>query len=429
MWLRGITGTFGPFPVNCDCRPSPAICAQEIGGRGHSQYYIEDDGKEILKKADNKPRYQVPSMAEIEAIPWNGHTVVSTFAGCGGSCLGFKMAGFRVLWANEFNEHAVECHKLNMPDCLLDNRDIRKIEAADILEACKIDRGELDVFNGSPPCDSFSTAGKREKGWGKVKDYSGGKRQRTDDLFFEYIRLLDGLQPRAFVAENVSGMVKGKAKGYFKLVLAALKECGYRVKAKLLDAQWLGVPQMRQRIIFQGIRNDLDLEPVFPPPLSYRYTVRDATGDIGTVIYEMGGFARTDISTIPSKAITATQCRIKVEKRRKFTVEAEAWSPPAAAAKWDALKEGQTDKKNYSMHRAARNKPSPTILGPSGSGVHHPMERRRFSIAELKRICAFPDDFQLIGSYAKQWARLGMSVPPVMMYHIAKAILSILEEA
>ncbi|MCZ7641411.1 MAG: DNA cytosine methyltransferase [Verrucomicrobia bacterium] len=78
---------------------------------------------------------------------------------------------------------------------------------------------------GSPPCASFSTAGKREKHWGKAKPYSDTV-QRTDDLFFEYIRLIEGLKPRVFVAENVSGLVKGVAKGYFLEILARLKACG-----------------------------------------------------------------------------------------------------------------------------------------------------------------------------------------------------------
>ncbi len=112
------------------------------------------------------------------------------------------------------------------------------------------------MLDGSPPCASFSTAGKREEGWGKVKLYSDA-RQRTDDLFFEYARILKGLQPKVFVAENVAGLVRGTAKGYFKLILAELKDCGYRVEARLLDARWLGVPQMRERVIFVGVRNDL----------------------------------------------------------------------------------------------------------------------------------------------------------------------------
>ena len=95
-------------------------------------------------------------------------------------------------------------------------------------------------------------------------------------MFFEFIRLLDGLKPRVFVAENVSGLVKGVAKGVFLEILAKLKACGYRVGVKVLDAQWLGVPQARQRTIFIGVREDLGKPPVFPKPLPYRYTLRDA---------------------------------------------------------------------------------------------------------------------------------------------------------
>ena len=96
-----------------------------------------------------------------------------------------------------------------------------------------------------------------EKGWGKKKTYEHGAQQCNETLFDEYIRLLRGLQPRTFVAENVSGLVRGTAKGWFLEVLRSLKDSGYRVKARLLDAQWLGVPQMRQRIIFVGVREDL----------------------------------------------------------------------------------------------------------------------------------------------------------------------------
>jgi DNA (cytosine-5)-methyltransferase 1 len=78
------------------------------------------------------------------------------------------------------------------------------------------------------------------------------------------------------VAENVSGLVKGVAKGYFLEILAKLKACGYRVGCKVLDAQWLGVPQARQRTIFVGVREDLGKEPVFPKPLAYRYSLREA---------------------------------------------------------------------------------------------------------------------------------------------------------
>lgn len=344
----------------------------------------------------SKPAYRVPLMAEIADLDWNGYNVVSTFSGAGGSCLGYRMAGYRVLWANEFIPAAQETYKLNHPNSILDTRDIRTIQPEEILAAIGLKQGDIDILDGSPPCASFSTAGKREQGWGKVKDYSDTK-QRTDDLFFEYARLLKGLQPKVFVAENVSGLVKGTAKGYFKLVLEALKDCGYNVKAKVLDAQWLGVPQMRQRLIFIGVRNDLGIEPTHPKPFDYRYSVREAFN--GETV---------------------------------APVEPETWYKHYAIGRsWDQCGYGKDHPKYINMKRPAFERPCNTITQTTGARidggisahvVSHPTERRAFSTAELKRICAFPDDYQLTGTYAQQWERLGRAVPPVMMMHIAKTI-------
>ncbi len=168
------------------------------------------------------------------------------------------MAGFNICYANEWDAHARECYEANMnPSTILDERDVRELMAKDILKAIDMEAGELDVLDGSPPCQSFSTAGKR-----RMSD-------SRSDLFFEYARILEGLMPKVFVAENVSGLVKGVAKGYFLDILAVLKACGYRVACKILDAQWLGVPQRRKRTIFVGVREDLNLKPVHPLPLSY----------------------------------------------------------------------------------------------------------------------------------------------------------------
>lgn len=374
-----------------------------------------------------KPPYQVPSMQEIEAIPWNGYSIVSTFSGAGGSCLGFRMAGFKTLWASEFIPSAQEVYRLNHPGVYLDTQDIRQVKPQDILAQIGLERGQIDVLEGSPPCASFSTAGKREAGWGKVKPYSETK-QRVDDLFFEFARILEGLQPKVFVAENVSGLVKGNAKGYFKEILAALKDCGYVVKAKLLDAQWLGVPQMRQRIIFQGVREDLGLEPVYPKPLSYRYTVGDALpwirrqGDNAG----FGGGGMQDAHKNPSGTIgTGTQAgNVRFPPA---LVEAECdISRFAIGREWEKLQPGGQSEKYFQLTRTSLDKPSGAITQRGGdntvASVTHPTEKRKFSIAELKRICAFPDDFQLVGSYSQQWERLGRAVPPVMMYHVAKTI-------
>ena len=151
-----------------------------------------------------KPVYRVPSMVKINELEPNGFTAISTFSGCGGSSLGYRMAGFKVLYANEFIEAARHTCTANKRDyTYLDGRDIRTVTADNILGIIGLKRGELDLFDGSPPCASFSTSGKREKAWGKVKKYSD-KAQRVDDLFFEYARLLEGLQPKTFVAEKVS---------------------------------------------------------------------------------------------------------------------------------------------------------------------------------------------------------------------------------
>jgi len=208
-------------------------------------------------------------MRELKHVRLNGQRVVSLFSGCGGSSLGYRMAGYRVVWANEFIPAARDTYRANFPGTPVDERDIREIEAAHILARTGLQVGELDILDGSPPCASFSTAGKRHRHWGQIKNYSDTK-QRTDDLFFEYIRLLDGLQPRRFIAENVAGLIKGVGKGVFLEILAGLKAAGYRVEARLLDAQWLGVPQARQRLFFVGVRRDLDGTPGFPEPLPYR---------------------------------------------------------------------------------------------------------------------------------------------------------------
>jgi DNA (cytosine-5)-methyltransferase 1 len=301
------------------------------------------------------------------------------------------MAGFRVVWASEFIPAAAEVYKANHPDSILDTRDIHDVTAEEILKATGLKQGEIDLFDGSPPCASFSTAGKRHKGWGKVRSYSDTE-QRVDNLFFEYARILEGLQPRVFVGENVSGLVKGVAKGMFLEILERLKGCGYRVKCKLLDAQWLGVPQMRQRIIFLGVREDLNCEPVHPKPLPYRYSVSDA------------------ISCFKGSEVEA----------------AADISQYCTGREWENLRQGDSSKKYFNLVKAHPEKPSGTICASHGSGgiasVTHPTEKRKFSIAELRRICGFPNDFQLSGTYAQQWERLGRAVPPVMMEKIAATI-------
>lgn len=357
----------------------------------------------MSKPDTNKPPYRVPLMSEIRGIPWNGFTVASTFSGAGGSCTGYRMAGFKVVWANEFVPAAQASYKANCAsDSILDCRDIKLVQPAEILAATGLKVGELDIFDGSPPCQAFSTAGKREKGWGKDKSYEHGAKQKNETLFDEYVRLLRGLKPKVFVAENVSGLVKGTAKGYFLEILAALKASGYRVTCRVLDAQWLGVPQQRQRTIFIGVREDLNIEPAHPKPLTYRYSVRDALPWITTAWQDTRG-TFTQWSGGESKPC----CSVTSQGTGQLFVEAFR------------------DKRGaFGKEGPISDSPSPSIMaGTVGNlWMQGATEKRKFTIDELKRICAFPDDFILCGSYAQQWERLGNSVPPLMMRAIASTI-------
>ena len=311
-----------------------------------------------------KPPYRVQSMAEIGAIEWNGLNSVDLFGGIGGTCIGFRMAGFRVLLANEFSPSAQENYRANMRSgTVLDGRDVHDLTAATILAKIKLKRGELDVLTGSPPCTVFSMSGtqKQSRGIGKDRQYAHGARQKDEDLFFEFVRLRDGLMPKTFAAENVSGLVKGIAKGYFLDILKELKR-GYRVEARLLDAQWLGVPQRRQRLVFVGVRDDLGLDPVFPEPMSRRYSVIEALASppLGCIVEP-----ETDVGT------------------------------HAIAAEYDRLNPGDQSDRYFNLFRAPLSEPVQTLTASGGmnAGIAcamHPTERRKFAVWELLRLVFIP---------------------------------------
>lgn len=191
-------------------------------------------------------------------------TVISLFAGTGGSSLGYKWAGFKELLAVDFDDHAVECFRLNFPEVIAWKRDVTLLETKEILDSLKIKSGELDVLDGSPPCQGFSIAGQK-----KTND-------SRNDLFKHYWRLVIELQPKVFVMENVSGMVKGTMKGRFIEIIKTLKNGNYEVKCKQMNAMHYGVPQSRERVIFIGVRKDLNKAVAFPYPINNLTSVRQA---------------------------------------------------------------------------------------------------------------------------------------------------------
>jgi len=193
-------------------------------------------------------------------------TVVSLFAGCGGSSLGYSMAGFSERLAVEWDDKAAATFRANFPDVPLFHGDVAKLSIEDALARSRLGPGDLDVLDGSPPCQGFSTAGKRDMA------------DPRNVLFEEYCRLLRGFRPRLLVMENVSGLVKGKMRLTFVTILRKLKFCGYRVSARLLNAMYFGVPQSRQRLIFVGVREDLSAQSSHPRALRRAMGLRQAMG-------------------------------------------------------------------------------------------------------------------------------------------------------
>lgn len=310
-------------------------------------------------------------------------TVISLFAGCGGSSLGYKWAGFKELLAVECDNNAVETFKLNFSGVPIFHGDIKELSGKECLKITKIKKGELDILDGSPPCQGFTVSGKR-----KVTD-------ERNNLFKEYIRLIKELHPKVFVMENVPGMMIGKMKGKYLEVWNDLNSLNYNVKSKLMNAMWYEVPQTRKRLFFIGVRKDLNIQPIFPEPSKKYITV-----------YQI---------------IKKNKC----PKGLEYPVNSKKLSEYIKKMKQGQCLYDVGGKYGKNVYRLNYNKPSPTImksLGQHAIGMIHPEFNRRITIPELKRICSFPDNFILTGSYAKQWARLGNSVMPKMMYHIAKNI-------
>ncbi|PTM58369.1 DNA cytosine methyltransferase [Desmospora activa] len=308
--------------------------------------------------------------------------VISTFAGCGGSSLGYRLAAGKILLAVEWDDNAVATYKLNHPETDVFHGDVSKLSVDECLSRTGLSPGELDIFDGSPPCQGFSTAGKRDFG------------DQRNQLFHEYVRLLRGLKPKVFVMENVAGMVKGKMKLLFAEILRELKACGYKVSARKLNAMYFGVPQNRERIIFVGVRDDLGIDPSHPKPQTRPVSVKEA------------------FKGLP------------IDKTRTLK--------DIGYHLWQRLEPGQSfDKVHPKKHwfnaiKVDPHKPcntvTKTVFVTGSSGLYHWEYPRVLSIAELKRVASFPDDYQFAGDFKDQWARIGNCVPPLMMKAVAEHI-------
>jgi DNA (cytosine-5)-methyltransferase 1 len=261
-----------------------------------------------------------------------------------------------------------------------------------ILDYCKLKSGDLDVLDGSPPCQGFSINGKRD-----VND-------TRNELYKEYIRLINELKPKVFVMENVSGMIKGKYKGKFKQIMNELSRLFYNIKCKMMNAVNYGVPQSRERLIWIGIRNDLNYEPVFPLQNNKKITVGDAFKDINNDGQE--------IKLLPKWLRKATKDMIAGNYSTEHMEK--------ALLKYSGKISGFMNTKLLAYNRYSCTLTKTEMMH---GGIIHPDCERYLTLMEYKRLSTFPDDF-IFTSRKEGIARIGNSVPPKLMYEIAKCIKS-----
>lgn len=295
--------------------------------------------------------------------------------------MGYRMAGYRELLAVEWDDNAVETFRLNFPDVPVYHGDIGKLTGNECMRLAGVERGDLDVLDGSPPCQGFSTAGKR-----KFTD-------TRNSLFKEYARLLRELQPCVFVMENVTGMVKGVMKQAYLTIIAELRACGYRAKGEVLNAMYYNVPQSRERVIIIGVREDMGIDPSHPKP---------QTRPISAIKAIAG--ASTELCGNPHGKLSKRMAKVKPGENLSRT---------------------EKIKSLFSYVRCPINGPCMTIqksVTHGGISVWHPIEERNLSIGEMKRIASYPDVFMLGDDYEKAVNRIGNSVPPMLMKAIAEHI-------
>ena len=363
----------------------------------------------------------------IEASKQEKFTVISTFAGGGGSYTGYKLAGGKVLLVNEFVEAARQTYSDNYSDTQILPQDIKSLTGFDFLDAADIIPTELDILDGSPPCSAFSISGKRDKGWDQEKVYSDGKKvENIEDLFLEYVRIAKEIQPKIIVAENVKGITAGEAKKKLNEFINAFQNIGYDVTYKVMNAAHYGVPQARERTMFVCVREDvceavglnfMTLNNVFPEENKEMVTLRHALEGIENdkeeeqmlLDYVQGGFQKKWIELLefdPPKHLKPSDERfIDINPKRSM----------------------------FNMIRPCQDLPCPTLTQRGQqtvvSGVFHPMKNRKFTVPELKRIMSLPEDFVMKSdreTVAKRFdqsaERIGRMVAPKMMAALANSL-------
>ena len=302
--------------------------------------------------------------------------------------MGYKLAGCEVVGGVEIDPEMMGIYRRNWQpphSFLMGVQEFNKLP-----EERRAPMIGIDILDGSPPCSSFSTAGARSKKWGETHKFREGQaEQELDSLFFDFIKTARLLRPRVVVAENVSGLIKGAARGYVKEIFKGFQDAGYSVQLFLLNAAAMGVPQRRQRTFFVARRNDLGFKPL-----------KLAFSETPVVVSE----AFEGVSAYPRHSGLS-------EARLGY---------------WERVKPGENFGKVHpkgSLFSTAKLHPgrsAPTLTATCKVNALHWSEPRGITGGEAIRLQTFPDDY-LVTENRVHYV-VGMSVPPFMMQRVVLEI-------
>ena len=324
--------------------------------------------------------------------------VVSFFAGAGGLDLGFRRAGFNVVWANEWDKAIWETYEKNHKDTILDKRSIVDIKSEEV--------PRCDGIIGGPPCQSWSEAGSLR-----------GINDKRGQLFYDFIRLLQAKQPKFFLAENVSGMLLERHSEALKNIKNRFKNAGYQLSFKLLNASDFDVPQDRKRVFFVGIRKDLDFEFQFPSPSKKKGTLEQAIADLKDSVVPAKSGNRTNKANcrIPNheymtggfSSLFMSRNRVRSWTEPSFTIQASGRHAPIhpQAPKMKLIRQNLR------------------VFVPGKESLY-----RRLSVRECARIQTFPNNFIFhYNRISVGYKMIGNAVPVNLAKHIAASIKSQIE--
>ena len=364
--------------------------------------------------------------------------IIDLFAGCGGLSTGFEQAGFNVALAVEMDEGAAETYTYNHSETKMLIKDITTIES--ISEY--LNGESIDGVVGGPPCTGFSLSGNRDP------------KDPRNSLFMDYLRIVREIKPKFFVMENVQGMLSMKTKtgeNVIDLVLSEMDKSGYNVVYELLNAAEFGVPQARKRLIFIGIRKDIEFNPEEIMPKGFLFgedqiTVEEAIMDLPQIeacqgeeiqnyskepMNDYQKYCRQDCSHVYNH-IAMRHTKRLVER---FSHIGFGQSVGDVAEEFGQRKRGDAKSlsgKSYNQnnYRPYPDRPSPTIPASFQSNFVHPYLNRNYTAREGARLQSFPDNYIFKGkrtnmSWDKalsQYQQIGNAVPPLLAKAIAESV-------